>query len=214
LRTAAEAMTTKNLPVACVEILEEEALAFARAEFARVRDGNTPWSESSELTKEAGRAAWRHVLTCAARYHPISRMEVITRARLGDPDARDVLRTLIIEARSGGGQLPRELEGYEMELLAGGPLPLLSGPKRKDKILRDLRIALTVAAVCDRYGLRPTRNPESRGRPSARRSACSIVAEVLAAETPLKLKEVAVEAIWARLRNAMPTVPGWARAES
>ena len=77
--------------------------------------------------------------------------------------------------------------------------------------MRDLGIAMTVAAVVDRFGLNPTRNTASRGRPSARRSACSVVAEALAS-VHIGMGEKAVEAIWTRLANAMPTVPGWASA--
>jgi hypothetical protein len=191
-------------------MVEDEAMAFARQEFAQFRDGTNPWSEHSPLSGGAGRALTRYFMRQGALLHPINRLRIIAMARAGDVDAVTVLKTLIIEAQSRGEALPAELATFNMEILHGG-LHQPPGPKRKDKILRDLCIALTVAAVCDRFGLSPTRNTASRGRPSARRSACSIVAEALDV-AHMQLGEKAVEAIWARLGNAMPTVPGWASA--
>ena len=96
----------------------------------------------------------------------------------------------VIAFPASRGQLPAELAAYNMHRLLHGGLH---------------------AAVCDRDELSPTRNTASRGRPSAWRSACSIVAEALEV-AHLKMGEKAVEAIWGRLGNAMPTVKGWASA--
>ena len=189
-------------------LIETEALAFAREQVSLYRDGTNPWSGDSGLSAEAGRALTRHILAHSARLGPITRMQVIALARAGDTDAQDVLRVLMIEMLSRDGRLPTELTNYDMELLHGG-LHQPPGPKKKDKTLRDVCIAMTVAAVCDRFGLSPTRNTASRGRPSARRSACAIVAKALEV-AHVGMGEKAVEAIWNRLGAAMPTVPGWA----
>ncbi len=202
-------MTALPAPASAVAvIIEEEALAYAQEMLNRYHGGGNPWSPASPLTAEAGRATMRHLYRQAALLHPITRMNVIVAARNGDTAARDVLNTLIIEMKSDRRALPTELENYTMEVLAGG-LHQPPGPRRKDKLLRDLVIALVVAAVCDRYQLAPTRNTASRGRPAARRSACSIVAEALGG-VRVPLGEKAVEAVWARLGIAMPTVRGWA----
>jgi hypothetical protein len=197
-----------NLPATMVET---EALQFAREWIVRFRDGTNPWSNDSALTADAGRAVTRHLMRQSALLHPINRLQLIAMARAGDTDARDVLRTVMIEIQSRGEPMPTELVNYNMELLHGG-LHQPPGPKRKDKLLRDLCIAMTVAAVHDRFGLSPTRNTASRGRPSARPSACSVVAEALAlAHMGLgKRSEKAVEAIWSRLGRTLPTVSGWA----
>jgi hypothetical protein len=184
--------------------IETEALDFARNWLGR-HSGN-PWSEHPNLSADAGRAFWRHMLWQGVR-HPVSRLQVIAMARAGDVDADAVLRTLMIEMQSRGETLPTELAAFNMEILHGG-LHQPPGPKRKEKILRDLSIALAVAAVCDRFDLSPTRNTASRGKLSARRSACAIVADAL------NMGEKAVEAIWTRLAGAMPTVPGWGSAAS
>jgi hypothetical protein len=200
-------MTT--LPATAVEA---EALTFAREWLVRIQEAGSPWSEHSPFTAEAGRAVVRHLMRCGALLHSINRLQIIAMARAGDADADAVLRQLLIEMQSRGDPLPTELAAYNMELLHGGLHPP-PGPKRKDKTLRDLCIAMTVAAVVDRFGLTPTRNTASRGRPSARRSACAIVAEALGF-VGISTGEKAVEAIWTRLANVMPTVPGWASAAS
>jgi hypothetical protein len=178
-----------------------EMVAFARS-FLERHSGN-PWSDHPNSSAEAGRAFWQHVLWRAARMHPVHRMQVIAMARGGDRDADQVLRTLIIEMQSRGEQLPTELTNFTMEDLHGG-LHQPPGPKRKDKVLRDVHIAMAVAAVVDRYGLAPYRS-SYRKPASTQLSACAVVA---AAQH--RLGEKAVESIWRRVGGAMPTVPGWA----
>jgi hypothetical protein len=191
------------MPVTATTAIEADARAFAREMISRFHSGTNPWSADSPMTAAAGRALLRHLTRQGVLLHPTNRLQIIAMARAGDTDADDVLRTLMIEIQSRGEQMPVELANYNMEILHGG-LHQPPGPKRKDKLLRDLCIAMTVAALCDRFGLNPTRNTTSRGRASARPSACSIVADVI------NRGEKAVEAIWSRLGNAMPTVPGWA----
>ena len=176
-------------------------VAFARDWLAR-HIGN-PWSDYDNNSADAGRALWRHLLWQAVRQHPVYRLRIIAMARGGDRDADEVLRTLIIETQSIGGTLPAELVAFNMEILHGG-LHQPPGPKRKDKVLRDVHIAMAVAAVVDRYGLAPYRNSHRRPA-STRTSACAVVA---AAQHGLG--EKAVESIWRRIGGAMPTVPGWA----
>jgi hypothetical protein len=78
------------------------------------------------------------------------------------------------------------------------------GRKKKSYILRDLYIAITVAAVIDRCGL------DATGRSPRRRSACSIVAEACRQEAHLNIDYEAVRKIWGRFGRAMPDVAGWA----
>jgi len=198
-----------TLPTTAVEA---EALTFAREWVVRFQEAGNPWSEHSPFAAKAGRAVVWHLMRHAALLHPINRLQIIAMARAGDTDAGSVLRQLMIEMHSRGEPLPTELAAYNMDLLHGG-LHQLPGPKRKDKTLRDLCIAMTVAAVVDRFGLNPTRNTASRGKPSARRSACAIVADALGS-VHINMGEKAVETIWNRLAGAMPTVRGWASAAS
>ena len=100
--------------------------------------------------------------------------------------------------------MPLELREYDLWLTKHGERRRQrSGRKKKSYILRDLCIAMTVAAVIDRCGLDPT------GRSPRRRSACSIVAEALAA-AHMAVGYEAVKKIWERYRQAMPIVRGWA----
>jgi hypothetical protein len=175
--------------------VEAEAIEFAR-DWLRRHSGN-PWSDHPTRTADASRAFWRHVLWRAARQHPVYRLRVIAMARAGDADADEVIRTLIIEMQSRGDPMPAELVAFTMEVLHGG-LHQPPGPKRKDRILRDVTIAMAVAAVIDRFGFNPYRNTTS-----GRLSACAVVA---AADNR---SEKAVETIWRKLGRAMPTVAGW-----
>jgi hypothetical protein len=183
---------------------EAEALAFAREQIAGWSAGSIPWSPASPFTEEASPAFVRDFLRMGARSgSAMMRMEVIKLARHGDPDAKAVLCETIIEMKTRREELPTDLENYNMELLHGGMGHQPPGPKRKNKLLRDIFIALTVAAVRDRF---PSLDPT--GRSARRRSICWIVAEALAAEgRGMGVK--AVETIWATYGPAMPTEPGW-----
>lgn len=185
--------------------LEAEALAFARQEIAHWHASGTPWSPASPLSEEASRAFVREHMRMAALLSTFTRMQVIAMARLGDEDARLVLRDLILETRARRQQMPVDLENYEMELVHGEMGHQPPGPKQKNKILRNTYICVTVAAVVDRFGLAPT------GRSPHRRSACVIVAEALG-EVGINMAPKRVEAIWQKHCGSMPTVSGWSRA--
>ena len=187
-----------------VPLVESEALTFARKFIAEFHHSGGPWSGHSPFSDIESRAFVRRTFAQAALHSAVNRLQLIAMARAGDSDARDVLHALMIEAKSRGEELPVELEGYNMEVLHGGMghrSP--DGPKKKNKLTRHMFIALTVAAVIDRF---PQLDPT--GRSIDRQSACSIVAEALQ-EIKLRLGYKAVESIWNRYRNAMPTVPGW-----
>jgi hypothetical protein len=130
------------------------------------------------------------------------RLELLALARAGDGDAQGVLRDAILELKSRREPLPAEFDGYEMELIRGMVPQTGPGPDKRNELLRNICIAATVAAVCDRYGLRPT------GRSARRRSGCAIVAQALGV-IGKAISAKAVEAIWMRYRSAMPTAPGW-----
>jgi hypothetical protein len=194
-RAAQGVVTMMTLPAT---VDEAEAIEFAR-DWLRCHSGN-PWSDHPNRTADAGRAFWRQLLWRAARQHPVYRLQIIAVARAGDADANEVIRTLIIEMQSRGDPMPAELVAFTMEVLHGG-LHQPPGPKRKDRILRDVNVAMAIAAVVDRFGLAPYRNAAS-----VRLLACAVVA---AADNR---SEKAVESIWRRYGGAMPTVAGWSRA--
>jgi hypothetical protein len=177
---------TTSLPATHVEAA---ALEFARAELARFASGTNPWSQDPAMSVEASQAMMRHL------------MRIIAMAKAGDEDAAEVLRNVLIECKSRRVELPTELAEYDLwQTHHGWPR---RGPARKKKsyVLRDLCIAMTVAAVCDRFPMiRPT------GRSARNRSGCQIVAEALAPT----MSYHAVKHIWQRYGAAMPTRAGWA----
>jgi hypothetical protein len=82
------------------------------------------------------------------------------------------------------------------------------GRKKKNNLLRDICICMTVAALRDRYGHHGiTVTGRSPRRP---RSFCAIVAEACRLEGHLNVDYDAVKTIWGRYGHAMPTVAGWA----
>ena len=192
-----------NLPVPQIEAA---ALTFARAEIAHWHaSGATPWSTAPGLSAEAGRAFAREQMRMAARTSTYTRMLVIAFARSGDADAKAVLRDLILETRVRHERLPLDLENYALEIVHGAMGHQPTGPKTKDKMLRNILICATVAGIVDRFDLKAT------GRSPHRRSACSIVAEALT-EAGRGMGAKAVEDIWKAYGNAMPTAPGWRAA--
>ena len=82
-----------------------------------------------------------------------SRMHIIEAAKAGDPDAIEVLRALLLECKAKRVDMPSDLIGYDMHVTAHGERRhQRPGPKKKSYILRDICIAMTVAALVDRYG--------------------------------------------------------------
>jgi hypothetical protein len=184
-------------------IQQDEALQFAREEVARWRDMKNPWGEDSVLSPEASQAMLRHILKEAALQHPSLMLMVIDAARNGDDDADAVLKNLIIEHQSRDDRMPTALTAWNMEVLHRS-LHKPPARKKKNYILRDLFISLTVVDLVDRFGLKAT------GRSARRRSACSIVGEALG-EARMRMTDKAVEAIWERYKHVMPgwTGPVW-----
>jgi hypothetical protein len=135
------------------------------------------------------------------------RMWLTDMARLGEPESQAVLRDLILEMKSRHVELPAELAHYDMQLTRGDIAPAKwGGPKQKNELTRNICISMTVAAVADRFGVRPT------GRSARRRSACAIVAEALDA-IHMKLGYEAVKSIWKVYGHNMPRgTPFWAWA--
>jgi hypothetical protein len=180
-----------------------EELIYARRWVAYFRETGTPWSDESALTPDASRAVLRHLLHNAAEMHPMHRLDIIARARAGDRDADNVLRAMILEADKQNQPLPSELFAYRMEIVNSNRNPQPPARKKKNNMLRNIVITLTVGALCDHFGLQPT-----GGHSARQRSACSFVAEALG-EASIQMGDKAIEAVWAEWRGMLPVVPGW-----
>jgi len=180
-----------------------EALEYARAFILRLH------KSGGEVDSPFGAAESRllfrkilHMMTLTVD----GRLLLVELARAGEDDADAVVRTLILEFQSRGQVLPVELSGFAMDLVRGaGRVSPPAGPLPKDKFLRNLCIAFTVAAVCDRFGLKAT------GHSVRRRSGCAVVGQALGVIN-MTMSPKAVEEIWRLCGRAMPTTPGWVAA--
>src|SRR5262245_61562719 len=181
-----------------------EALAYARRMIERVHraDENGGSFFDPPRSREFVRNFLRLMLSTVD-----GRLTLLDLARVGEEDAQTILRTTILELESRREPLPAEFEGYKMELIGGRVPPLMpgDGPDKRDRLPRDIAITVTVAAVCDRFGLKPT------GRSVRKRSGSSIVAEALGV-IDRRMEPKAIEAIARRYWRSMPTVPGWTSA--
>ena len=199
--------------------IEAEAFDFACRFLTAFRDSDSPWGSASLLDSKAGDDYWRANLRQIVRCPSVTnRLKLLAIARSGDSIAIEVANEFINEMRSLGGKLPTELEAFSMDVHAGLIVPRApQGPLRRRRFVRNMIVAVTVAAVMDRYGLPHTRRRKSRsgtGRPSPWRSASAIVADALRAVTgsAIDLGEAAVERIYENMAGGMPDRPGWATA--
>jgi hypothetical protein len=133
------------------------------------------------------------------------RMWLVEMALAGEEDAKIILQETILELQSRRLEMPTELLTYNMQLVRGVRPAGLAGPKKKNELMRNICICVVAAAVCDRFGLKPT------GRSARRRSACAVVGDALQV-IGMRMSAKAVEAIWRRYGRAMPSARGWAAA--
>jgi hypothetical protein len=198
------------LPATYGQAVEHEAIHFARGHLDCYYGAcGNPWGTSDPLVSAGAGHAWFRSIIPLLLGTPIGRCGLIELAQRGWVEAADALRRLEIELRSQGRDLPKEIEGFSIQVRARGSdrWPKQPGPNKLNNLMRDLIVALTVAAVVDRFRLLPTQQS------SRTISACSVVAKAMSgANRHGRVKAKAVEKIWQRYGNAMPTVPGWASA--
>ena len=117
--------------------------------------GGNPWSADPALSAKASEALVGDLAQTAsqmtvqlASQSALARMQIVAAAKAGDPDAIAVLRTLLLECKSKRIEMPTELLEFDMWLTAHGAHHHRHrpGPKKENYLLRDLCIAMTVAA--------------------------------------------------------------------
>jgi hypothetical protein len=202
-----------NLPVS-VDGGESESLAYARLRVAEYRDKSDSWlgprvgPGHSFFVPEAGHAMVRRLFKELARLYPNDTLKIIAAARNGNGDAQDAMLERANEYLYRGETLPVPLANFQMELNAGH-LPRHPARSKASNFLRNWAFAIIILELIDKFGLRPTRNRQSRS-PSHRRSACAIMAEALKLELPkgvFKPGEKAVEEIWRQFRHLAEFLP-------
>lgn len=137
---------------------------------------------------------------------------LIAAAKAGDPDMVDLLRSVIIEAKSKQIDMPLEIKEYDLWKDVFGEQRKRRTEKR-DYNSRNLHVAIIVAVLVDEF---PTLL--ATGRSARRRSACSIVGEALFEVEVTKANKTVhlqrsyetVKKVWDRLGHViMPDVRGW-----
>jgi hypothetical protein len=179
------------------------ALQYARAWFDQYdKLPSNPWGPSPGLSAGAGRELFRFMLSrMLADDYYWTNQAIIALAKGGIAEAQDALREVRVEARRWGRKLPSEIEHYDLECTArgGDRWPRrYGGALRVDSLVRNIIIALTVAAVCDHFKLRPTHSS------ACTLSGCLIVGQALG------ISYERMKAIWRQFAGGMPTVSGWA----
>jgi hypothetical protein len=179
--------------------LQAKALAFARDMILRLHSGD------SSFEAPASRAFVRDFMRLGLAT-AIGRMHMVDLALAGEEDGAAILREVIVEMQSRHVELPTEFQDYANRVLAG-MVPTSSWPaqKRKDQILRNIAIAMVVAAVVDQFGLKAT------GHSPRRRSACAVVAQALG-EIRMARDYESVATIWKLYGRHLHLPLGWVAA--
>ena len=137
---------------------EAEAEAFAREKFACFKQEGSPWGGHSPLAPEATRVWFRQMLQIGL-HGAANRMRIVAGAKAGDADYVALLKGVLLEAKSARrmDQLPTEIIDYDMWITAHGEQRMRRSEKR-DYVIRDICVSLVVAALDDKFGIRPDRS--------------------------------------------------------
>ena len=144
---------------------------FAREFIVFIRD--TPISlfgVPSKFFSDAGHILTRAIIRQLALSGPLGLQRVVLSARDGLQSADEVLREIIREHHIEGRAMPPYLQAYAADLVAGWTPMRRAGPRRQDRIFRDIGVVVVISEIVHRFRIRPTRN-----KWSATSSACSIV---------------------------------------
>lgn len=199
---------------------EAAAVDYAERLAKWIFDNGTPGGSDSFFTAAASRAWFRNLLgskLCLGNM--VGRKALVASAMAGDQDVIAVLKQIVLEAKSRRmfDQLPIEIVQFSMWCDEGGleQLDLRSERDSKLHVSKSIAICMSVAAIVDRYGLRPT------GSSHRHLSACQVEAKALKraqlygrifqARAKQGEEHKNIERLWAKFGRAMPTVPGWAR---
>ena len=139
-----------------------ESLILARAMIRQFQGSGSPWGPTTDvLSAQSGseffQTWFKPMLATAA-----GRMDLVALARAGSVEAHAVLEVVILEGQSRRAELPVELQSYAMDLTRGYRPSGPAGERRSKRFTRDMFIALIVAALRDRFALKPTGKAKER----------------------------------------------------
>jgi hypothetical protein len=183
-----------TLPTTAVEV---EALTYAKECIRFMHTDSLRATGYSWFSKEGSRELSRRILKVHAMTSPFAMDEIVTYAMAGWHDAHEALGELISEFHARGQQLPCQLAAYDIHAWHRR-LASLRGRRKSDNVTRNICAALIVDALCKRFGLKATRNRQSK-RPERRQSAAGILAQALKEELPhefFKPSARGIETMW------------------
>ena len=189
------------------EALEAEARAYTRQFIANVKQGDFIGLGCELTHPDAGHRFLRRLMSLWSVHSNATQTFMLVEAALaGWEDAQIVCRDLILEYTNRHEPLPSFLAYYNAKVHTGNLTPRSHGPQRADSVMLDV-LAVTLVMELVAMGLKEHRYQLGRKR---RASACSIVAEEMAAAGLHRGGEEAIWKIWKRYRPAV--VPGWVKA--
>jgi hypothetical protein len=177
--------------------VEAEALTYAKECIRFMHTDSLRATGYSSFSKEGSRLLSRRVLKAYAMTSPFTMDEIVTYAMVGWHDAHEALGELISEFHARGQQLPPQLATYDIHAWHRR-LASSRGRRKSDNVTRNICAALIMDALCQRFGLKPTRNRQSK-RPERRQSAAGILAQALKEELPhdlFKPSSRGIETMW------------------
>ena len=148
---------------------EAEALAYARAWVARMKEGDFI-DGLAPLDPKTGPAFFRKILKLS---DATTMLTVVDLAYAGIEHARLALNELVNEYLNRGEALPSFLADYTARTMSNRtPPPRLRGKSKLVNYLADIATTVLISELIQRFDLHPTRGQLAKRR----HSACSIVA--------------------------------------
>jgi hypothetical protein len=178
--------------------LDAAALAYTKECVRFIHSDSIRLWSCSWFTKEGGHYLTRRFLKQYALINQFTMDEVYADAIAGWSHAHWALGELITEFQARGQQLPPQLAAYDIHAWRMQHPSNRGGRERADQSSRNIAAAVVMQEVVKHFGVKATRNRESK-RPAKRRSAASLLAQALHEELPegiYKPTERALEAMW------------------
>jgi hypothetical protein len=178
-------------------LIEAEALRYAKECVRFVHTESLRLTGLSWFSKEGSRLFSRRILKQHAMTSPSTMDEMVTCAMAGWHDAHEALGELIKEFLARGQQPPPQLAFYNIHAWEER-LSSLRGRRKSDNATRNIADAKIIDATCKYFGLKATRNRQSK-RPERRQAAAGILAQAHREELPkemFKPSARALETMW------------------